>query len=307
MKATLKFWTVLLCAGLALVGCCDDPITPENPDTDDDNPIVEQPLTDGSLFTLQLNNDIMATVGNVTWNAIAYGNGKYVAVGENGQIAYSSNGVSWTLLENIGGTRQEWLDVVYGNGKFVAVGSVSNPSTPRVAYSSDGISWTHKDITFSPSSIAYGNGKFVAVGGSGDIGYSSDGINWTDINVSSFASVTYGNGKFVASGNFGTFAYSSDGVSWTKVSVADNVPGGCIAFGNGVFVTGNNLSEYSAYSTDGINWTANNISAKFRDIAYFGDYFVAVGNNGIFVSGDGINWSSVNITLDDPKCVCIMQ
>lgn len=95
-------------------GC--DPGAPENPDTSNDNPIIEQPenpddekpdeenpdepteepLTDGSLFTVQLNDDIMALVGTGTWNAIAYGNGKYVAVGDGGWIAYSTNGVDWT-------------------------------------------------------------------------------------------------------------------------------------------------------------------------------------------------------------------
>ena len=99
MKASLKFWTVLLCAGLVIGGCCDDPIEPEIPSTGDDNPPVEQPekpLTDGSLFTVQLNEDIMATVGTDAWNAITYTGGEYIAIGDNGSVATSQNGDTWS-------------------------------------------------------------------------------------------------------------------------------------------------------------------------------------------------------------------
>ena len=124
VKASLKFWTVLLCAGLILGGC--DLGAPENPDDekpDEENPDepTEEPLTDGSLFTVQLNDDIMALVGTGTWNAIAYGNGKYVAVGDGGWIAYSTNGVDWTQKQ-IG--TNSWDDIVYNSqyNIFVAVG-----------------------------------------------------------------------------------------------------------------------------------------------------------------------------------------
>lgn len=324
MKANLKFWAVLLCAGLALVGCCDDPITPENPDTDDDNPIVEQPLTDGSLFTLQLNNDIMATAGENPWNDITYGNGKYVAVGyipitENnivtryGQIAYSSDGVSWTTKRI---DAKELEGVCYGGGKFVAVGPNS------IAYSTNGIDWYNVSLTGAWGSVAYGNGKFVAAednSSKSSVAYSSDGINWETNEVlgedEKCGGICYGDGNFVICG-YRRFYTSSNGVSWDSavwgagtISVSNS-----IAYGNGKFVA--IRSNGIRYSTDLQKWT--DVSVKvlsfspslWTDIAYKdGVGFVMVSRDSdIAISSDGINWSFVDSgASEDFNCVCIMQ
>jgi uncharacterized repeat protein (TIGR02543 family) len=70
-------------------------------------------------------------------NSIAYGGGKFVAVGTNGVMAHSSDGVSWnTVADSTFGTLNI-LDIAYGSGVFVAVGTGG-----RMAYSSDGITWT---------------------------------------------------------------------------------------------------------------------------------------------------------------------
>lgn len=54
------------------------------------------------------------------WKSVCYGNGKFVAVGdETDAVVYSTDGVSWTqatLPANTG-----WKSVCYGNGKFVVV------------------------------------------------------------------------------------------------------------------------------------------------------------------------------------------
>jgi hypothetical protein len=54
-------------------------------------------------------------------NAVTYGNGLFVAVGNGGTILTSPDGVNWTRRTS--GT-SDWLSgVTYGNGTFVAVGS----------------------------------------------------------------------------------------------------------------------------------------------------------------------------------------
>lgn len=62
----------------------------------------------------------MAVVGTNRWNAIAYGNGKYVAVGASGYVTTSTDGINWTTPTKAG--TEEWSSVAFGNGKFVAVG-----------------------------------------------------------------------------------------------------------------------------------------------------------------------------------------
>jgi hypothetical protein len=51
---------------------------------------------------------------------VTYGNGLFVAVGEDGAILTSPDGVSWTRQTL--GTGNLLYDVTYGNGTFVAVG-----------------------------------------------------------------------------------------------------------------------------------------------------------------------------------------
>jgi len=60
------------------------------------------------------------------FDAIAFGNNRYVAVGPNGRMSYSTDGITaWTTIGNTGfgaTNDDDILDVAYGNGRFVAVG-----------------------------------------------------------------------------------------------------------------------------------------------------------------------------------------
>ncbi|GHV94999.1 hypothetical protein AGMMS50293_13190 [Spirochaetia bacterium] len=54
--------------------------------------------------------------------SIAYGNGKFVAVGERGKMAYSPDGISWTAVTTSIFDTNRIYGIAYGGGKFVAVG-----------------------------------------------------------------------------------------------------------------------------------------------------------------------------------------
>ena len=54
--------------------------------------------------------------------AITYGNGKFVAVGDSGKGAYSTDGVTWTAISDMKFGTSGIYTITYGNGKFVAVG-----------------------------------------------------------------------------------------------------------------------------------------------------------------------------------------
>jgi len=61
--------------------------------------------------------------------AIAYGNNKFVAVGSNGKMAYSSDGTTWTAVSNSTfgtGANDDIRAIAWGNNKFVAVGQWQN-------------------------------------------------------------------------------------------------------------------------------------------------------------------------------------
>jgi hypothetical protein len=58
---------------------------------------------------------------NIDLWAVTYGNGTFVAVGNNGVILTSPDGVNWTRRTS---PTSYWLNsVAYGNGMFVAVGN----------------------------------------------------------------------------------------------------------------------------------------------------------------------------------------
>jgi len=275
--------------------------------------------------------------------AIAYGGGKFVAVGEEGKMVTSTDGTNWTAVDvsKIFGTsdRQNFIyandinAIAYGSGKFVAVGDGS-----KMAISTDGTNWTAVDVSSIFGSgeysridaIAFGNGKFVAVGYSSSNskwGISTDGTNWTAINVSSilesytyFNAISYGSNKFVAvGGNTDKIATSTDGTNWTVVNSSifgsdeyNEIHG--IAFGNSKFIVGGYVGDNTkiAISTDGANWIAVDVSNIFgtsyiNAIAYGDGKFVAVGANGkMAASTNGTNWAAVDVSNIFCHTLCSM-
>ena len=119
-------------------------------------------------------------IGSENWYKVAHGNDIFVAVGDAGNIAYSTNGKNW--ISAIVGTNK-WNSVRYYDNKFIATGNAVG-GIGKMAYSSDGISWTEINVGTSDwLDITYCNGLWVAVGGMlngfGRIAYSTDGIDWT--------------------------------------------------------------------------------------------------------------------------------
>jgi len=198
--------------------------------------------------------------------AVAYGDGKYIAVGNKEgnsfkNYAYSTDGVTWTLGTGDFTSSAAKLFIIWGNDVWVASNgwtstdySVNGGTTWRPAYIMDQYNYPSYAFGGDIDDIAFGNGKFVMVGSrqstsSGVIVCSEDGVNWT-----------------VSESGFGSYV-------------------SCTAFGNGKWTAGVHY-EYGGdkviYSPDGINWTvpSNTIfgnSGEIHDIAFGNGKFVAVG------------------------------
>lgn len=153
---------------------------------------------------------LMDVTGTNLWG-IAYGGGKYVAVGDNGTILTASNKSWWDFQILSGEYGKSLAAVIYANGKFVTVSS-----SGKIYTSTDGQSWAEAYSGSSPiNGVTFGNGKFVAVG-NGKAYTSSDGSNWSSSTSGQVLySVDYGNNKFVAVGAGGTLATSTDGTTWS--------------------------------------------------------------------------------------------
>ena len=253
----------------------------------------------GTVWTAVTN-----TPFDIQINAIAYGNGRFVAGGW--QMAYSADGVTWTAVTNSIFT-DGIMVIAYGNNRFVAGGLEG-----KMAYSADGVTWTAVTNSIFGTSvingIAYGNNMWVAVDSNGKMAYSSNGTSWTAVADSTFGTtnniinaIAYGNNRFVAVGINGKMAYSTNGTDWTAVTGTDNTFS-AIAYGNNRFVAGGSNGKM-AYSTDGVSWTAAAVSTtslvQILAIAYGSDgnavnRFVAGGQYGMVYSADGITWTAIS-------------
>ena len=206
-----------------------------------------QPQAAGSNWTATLRFDDLS--------AVAYGAGLHVAVGEDGAILTSPDGMTWTIRDS--GTTADLNGITWGGGQFVAGGYGTILTSP------DGVTWTERNpgITAFIEGITWGGGQYVAVGTT--ILTSPDGMTWTQRDSGTtygLRAITWGGSQFVAVGD-GPVLTSPDGVTWTA-----RVSGICcyitaITWGGGQFVAvGYSLGPISftgriVTSPDGVTWT----------------------------------------------------
>lgn len=277
-------------------------------------------LTEGTGISVTQAEDTRSTASIVTagtnrWQGVAYGNGVYVAVGNNGYTSYSFDGSTWSTPTTVGS--QSWYSVTFGNGKFVAVGNQGYTATTE-----DGVTWTTPakvtGLSNRLQSVRYGNGIFVAVGWDAKSTISADGINWaTPVSfpgtITRADSVSFDGSSFCVlgcnvqgSGSSATYAdkvYSStDGETWSllgeppfeRITTA-------IIHRNGLYIAGDDAG-YVSYSTDGSTWsTPLKVLDCVQSFSYNEGTFIAVGNvivedttrkYSTIISTNGTTWSS---------------
>ena len=113
-------------------------------------------------------------------NAVAYGNGVYVAVGDGATAISSPDAITWTARSQGGSPNQNFIGVAYGNRTFVAVNLVN-----EVFVSTDGIAWTkvvNSSLAAFWNNLKFVGGMFVLVGqnnANGRISTSANGSTWS--------------------------------------------------------------------------------------------------------------------------------
>jgi hypothetical protein len=244
--------------------------------------------------------------GSADWNAVAYGNGKFVAVSTggafNGRIATSSDGINWVTSAFVG---TGWTDVVFGNGIFVALSGGTSVIT-----SPDGVNWTSRTSPVSLYYVGFGGGIFVGVMQGSALGATSpDGITWTSRTLPSSGSwigVAFGNNTFVAvmGGSLSTTAATSpDGFTWTARTLSSAANWASVAFGNGTFVAVPFGSNAAVTSSDGITWTSRTLSASaaWRKVMFGNGSFVAISGNTAVASTstNGTTWTAQTLPAAD--------
>jgi photosystem II stability/assembly factor-like uncharacterized protein len=238
-------------------------------------------------------------------NAIAYGNGRWIAVGNYGKMATSTDvtvATSWTEITGTPFGTTNVNTILYAEGLWIAGGM-----NGLLKKSTDGTTWTN--MTNDPfgynaiRSIAYGNGRWVAVGANGSMYTSTDGSFWTSVDVTSLftytlggtstvqtiETVAYANNLWIAAGGGGLMATSTNGTTWTSVTGSPFRTSSItsVTYGNNKWVaavgSGYGTATSIAISIDGKNWvlTPNTIfdTDQINGIAVGNNRWVAVGAN----------------------------
>ncbi len=240
-------------------------------------------------------------------NAIAFGNGVFVAVGGNSVALVSADGVNWT--NNSPGSYGELRNVHFLNGEFNVVGQSSS-----LLRSTNGVNWTAWTLPGANFlDVAYGNGRYVVVG---DTCYAStNSVNWdfasprivtdfgTRVRYVKLECLAFGVGKFVARPRIplyleemGVF-HSTDGTNWVLISGGPypptpvTRPPSDMTYANGLFLVASTWRTHMYYSSDGASWNAANLGDNLPPtcVAYGANYFVGVGSRYGASGGSGNN------------------
>jgi len=143
--------------------------------------------------------------------SVAFGNGVFVAVGDEGALVTSGDGRTWKLRKST--TDERLRAVVHGAGRFVAVGYRGTILTSK-----DGRHWQRGEsgVVERLQNVAYGNGIFIAAGWNGCVLKSLDGQTWQRSSAldGRLERLQFLAGSFATSNDRGTTWRSGDGTGW---------------------------------------------------------------------------------------------
>jgi hypothetical protein len=258
---------------------------------------------DGRFVAVGNNGAILHSQDGTNWSvrpyrtsanlqAVTHGNGLFVAVGEQGLVLTSTDADTWAARQI--NASEAIRGVAFGNGRFLAVGR-------ETAYAStNGLDWA--PVALPPlggpfDAVAFGNGLFVLADDSGDLYSSSDLLAWAYQNtaVSDVEGAAFLNGRFFVTGNNGRFALSGDGLTWATLT--NNVTTGRLygaAFGAGRYIlVGARGAIISAADPDAWVSVPSPTLDRLEDVTFANGLFVAVGENGVILtSNDGQAWTN---------------
>ncbi|HET6249127.1 MAG TPA: hypothetical protein VFE47_15645 [Tepidisphaeraceae bacterium] len=235
----------------------------------------------------------------------------FVAVGEDGVRAFSSDGKQWTHSKT-GKDGEVLLTACFGGGRCVVGGRFGGSN--HFFATGDGLAWeaSENDAKYAifVRNIVYYRDQFLAfIGDSGDKPYilpSADGVHWGEKrlvadNKASHANsllrrFAIGNDLLVGVGDFGRKCVSRDGIEWKNapdIKAVDSLID--IAFGNGVFA-GGGMHGLRMRSTDGLTWTDRQVGEEgehINSMLWDGKQFVGVGQGATYTSADAVKWERV--------------
>lgn len=252
---------------------------------------------------------VASTTRQNLWS-VAAGAGRFVAVGENGAVVTSADGIVWTTRS--AGTTAWLVGVTYANDRFVAVGDKGTLLT-----STDGVTWATRasGTTERLNAVAFGNERWLAVGENGSAVTSADAVTWTPVARSDrgwtnalsgwLRGLCFAYGQFVATGQRGHVVTTADMIFYTDASVETAVDLEAVTYaqhrfvavGDGLVLTSRDAGPFR----DASSWRGRPGPRAMRALTFFNNTFVAATTDGaIFTSADAVNWTARNAALNRP-------
>ena len=218
-----------------------------------------------------------------------------IKVNENPVIAYSTDGMLWTMVDNT--LTEDLLGVTSGSYGLVAVGKKAT-----IAMSENGYVWTRKKSS-RINSIVDG---FVAIDGvDGLVQYSTTGTVYMSgvlPNKQTGTKLVNANGMSFVLGDNGYIANTSLEETLTNSTATING----IAYGNDIYVAVGDGGEWLT-SSDGVTFTRrlNNFTNKLTSVAFNKNTseFVAVGSNGVLVTSRSTARNVSSLGTRDFNCI----
>jgi hypothetical protein len=270
----------------------------------------------GSRFVV-VGTEVFTSEDLVTWtprpsgqhpalNGVAWSGTMLVAVGEQGTVLTSPDGITWTTQTSPEPHSTLWR-AVWAGGQFVVTGGAWRSLGPDgwsrayhdglVLTSRDGQSWTRAVLALPDrqvTGIASSGGLLVA-GTIADgqpvdslVITSNDGAVWTPRIVrpapdsSPILDIAWSGSQFVAVSAVGRVFTSPDATTWTLQNSQTTGP-----VQHAVTWTGSHFISVGwsfASSTDGVTWRSGALASELWGIAWSGLQCVAVGDGVLFVA-----------------------
>jgi photosystem II stability/assembly factor-like uncharacterized protein len=242
-------------------------------------------------------------------SGIAYGNGKWIAIGK-GKALISASGEedTWEESDISGVCPGSPRAIAFGAGFFLSVGEKGT-----FIYSKDGKKWTQiNDVGGMQTSIAeyynvkYANDKFIVVGNynriiivipQGDKVVIDKIIKNSEDPKECFSCIAVSTKIFVCGK---LFFKSLDGKTFNQYTPNPAILLQGMGVGNGMII-GANVAGGLFHSADGVKWeivpaigNGSSVAPVFRDITFINNTFVGVGDKGnLWTSADGKNWKKI--------------
>jgi hypothetical protein len=252
--------------------------------------------------------------------------GMFIAVGDGGRRASSSDGLSWTELIGTGAIDTQAEDgehdilraVAVGQGVAIAVGGggLDWNGNSMIMRSTDGLSWDEDLIAGVDgldrrklSAVGFVNGVFIAAGHQSHILRSADGgLSWTRVYPEHHSSTTV----FGVAGHdqiFVLVGVHQDAWDQPKVSYVHRSSDAGQSFGAPSYFgqDGDQLTSVASNgerfvavgpqqclrSPDGVDWAACGLlGSSYKAVSFTNGRFVVTYADGVSTSSDGENWSA---------------